>query len=95
MITISHSDGRILVQGHAGYALHGQDIVCAGVSTLAQTLIASIEQMTNDKIEYETAPGMVDIRYGKLSKESKTLIVSFFVGCDLIAAAYPDHVRVE
>ena len=95
MIQITRHDGRISIQGHAGFAPHGQDIVCAGVSTLAQTLIASIEQMTDDQIEYETAPGMVDIRYGKLSEKSKTLIVSFFVGCNLIAATYPDHVRVE
>lgn len=95
MIVITRHDGRISIQGHAGYAPHGQDIVCAGVSTLAQTLIASIENLTNDKIEYEATPGMMEIRYRNLSGRSKTLIDSFFVGCDLIAAAYPNHVRVE
>ena len=95
MIQITRHDGRISIYGHAGFAPHGQDIVCAGVSTLAQTLIASIENLTYDKIEYEATPGMVDIKHGNLSEKSKTLIDSFFVGCELIAATYPNHVRVE
>jgi uncharacterized protein YsxB (DUF464 family) len=31
------------IRGHAGYAARGQDIVCAGVSTLAQTLALTLE----------------------------------------------------
>ena len=52
MIVITgHDDRRITIQGHANYAPLGQEIVCASVSTLAQVLIASIEQMTQDKKE--------------------------------------------
>ena len=38
--------------------------MCAGVTALAQTLIKSIEDLTDDKIEYEISPGRVDIKYG-------------------------------
>ena len=49
-----------------------------GVTALAQTLIKSIEDLTDDKIEYEISPGRVDIKYGNLSEKSKTLVDSFF-----------------
>ncbi|MCI7181565.1 MAG: ribosomal-processing cysteine protease Prp [Schaedlerella sp.] len=39
---IVHQDG-IKISGHAGYAPQGQDIVCAAVSAITQTLIKSIE----------------------------------------------------
>lgn len=85
----------ITVKGHANYAVSGSDIVCAGVTALAQTLIKSIKDLTDDKIEYEISPGRVDIKYGNLSEKSKTLVDSFFIGICLIADEFPDHVRIE
>ena len=38
MIVVSHNDGEIKIEGHAEYAPEGQDIVCAGVSELTQSL---------------------------------------------------------
>lgn len=94
MIKISHYSNRITLIGHANYAPIGQDIVCAGVSSLVQTLIQSIEEMTTDKIEYVMKPGTVHIKYGNLSEQAQLLIDSFFIGIRLIADEYPDHVRL-
>lgn len=84
----------ITVKGHANYAVSGSDIVCAGVTALAQTLIKSIKDLTDDKIEYEISPGRVDIKYGNLSEKSKTLVDSFFIGICMIAEEFPEHVRI-
>ena len=95
MIVVSvHQDG-ITATGHAGYAPPGQDIVCASVSTLAQNLIKSIEDLTEDKIKYDLSPGRVDIKYGNLSEKSKTLVDSFFIGIVLIANEYPENVTIK
>lgn len=94
MIEVDVRKDGITVIGHAGYAPIGQDIVCAGVSTLTQSLIKSIEDLTADKIEYEISPGWVGIKYGDLSETSKTLVDSFFIGICGIAEAYPEHVRI-
>lgn len=84
----------ITVKGHANYAASGSDIVCAGVTALAQTLIKSIKDLTDDKIEYEISPGRVDIKYGNLSEKSKTLVDSFFIGICMIAEEFPEYVRI-
>ncbi len=42
-----------LLKGHAGYAEHGQDIVCAAVSALSINTVNSIEQFTEDTIQVE------------------------------------------
>lgn len=68
--------------------------MCAGVTALAQTLIKSIEDLTDDKIEYEISPGRVDIKYGNLSEKSKTLVDSFFIGICMIVDEFPDHVKI-
>lgn len=86
-------DGFKLI-GHANYAPIGQDIVCAGVSTLVQTLIQAIEEMTEDKIEYSMQSGLVEIKHGILSERAQVLFESFFVGMKLIAGTYPTCVRI-
>ena len=84
----------ITVKGHANYAVSGSDIVCAGVTALAQTLIKSIKDLTDDKIEYEISPGRVDIKYGNLSEKSRALVDSFFIGICMIADEFPEYVRI-
>ncbi len=94
MIEVNVRGDGITVAGHAGYAPAGQDIVCAGVTALTQTLIKSIEDLTEDKIQYSISPGRVDIEYGNLSERSRTLVDSFFIGICMVADEYPDYVRI-
>ena len=94
MIKVTRYKDRITIKGHSGYAPAGQDIVCAAVSVLVQTLIQSVEELTADKIKYSMQPGTVDIKFWCLSDQSKVLIDAFFVGIKGIAEAHPDNVRL-
>lgn len=94
MIEVSVRKDEVKVSGHANYAVQGFDIVCAGVTALTQTLIKSIEDLTEDKIEYEISPGRVDIKYRNLSEKSRTLVDSFFIGASMIADEFPDYLRI-
>ena len=95
MIKVLHYNNRIIIKGHASYAPIGQDIVCAGVSTLVQTLIQSVEELTTDNIEYVMSPGTVDIKYGNLSEQAQLMVNSFFIGLRLIADEYPKNVAIS
>ena len=93
MIEVSVRTDRITITGHSGYDEPGRDVVCAGVTALCQTLVRSIESLTEDAIEYEISPGRADIQYGNLSERSKALVDSFFIGICMIADEFPDYVR--
>ena len=94
MTTTSVTKNSIHVRGHAGAGPPGQDIVCAGISTLVQTLIRSIESLTDDTITYSISPGMVDIDFEELTEVSRTLVDSFFIGMSAIAQAFPENLRI-
>lgn len=94
LIEVTVRKDEIKVSGHADYAVHGSDIVCAGITALTQTLIKSIEDLTDDKIEYEISPGRVDIKHRDLSEKSRTLVDSFFIGVCTIADEFPEYVRI-
>ena len=88
-----HNDG-ITITGHANFAPIGQDIVCAGVSALVQTLIQSVEELTTDTIQYDMQPGSVHIKFWCLSDQSKVLVDAFFIGIKQIADNYPCNVKL-
>ena len=94
MIKVDVRTDGITVDGHAGYAEPGKDIVCAGVTALTQMLIGSIEELTTDNIEYDISPGKANIKFGNLSDMSQTLVDSFFIGVCMIADEFPDYVRI-
>ena len=62
MITVTIRRNRegeinmIRVNGHAGYAEEGSDIICAGVSTLVYTAIGAIETLCEGSDFYEIRP---------------------------------------
>ena len=95
MIAVRVREDGVTVSGHANYAGVGKDIICAGVTSLTQTLIKSMNDLTEDKIEYEMSPGRADIKYRDLSEAGKLLADSFFIGICLIASEFPDYVRIE
>ena len=95
MIVIKVRENGILVDGHAGYAEHGKDIVCAGVSVLAQNLISSLEALTEDRIRHHVEPGHISIEYENLSERGMLLVDSFFIGVSSISESYGvDYVQI-
>lgn len=82
----------ITIDGHAGYAETGKDIVCAAISALAQTLMAHIETEA-EVCETYVGDGQVWI-YGSglISCFSYETIVT---GLKLIAQGFPDYVKIK
>lgn len=95
MIAVEVRKDHIIIDGHAGYAEPGKDIICAGVTVLAFTLINSIEALTDDEIEYQAEkPGHIEIEFKDLSERGNLLVDSFFIGIGEISKAYPEYVQL-
>ena len=95
MIVVRVSNDNITISGHAGYAEKGKDIVCAGVTALAQTLVGAITSLTIDKPAYILDPGVFIIETKSLSEKSKILIDSFFIGICQIIREFPDYIQIQ
>lgn len=96
MIVITHEKGRITINGHANYAVIGHDIVCAAVSALVQTFIASVEELTADEIKaVQNKQGQIQtILYKHLTERAQVLLDAFFVGVRMIADSYPSNLKL-
>ena len=90
MIRAVFGKNRLTVEGHAGYAPKGQDIVCAAVSALVYALIGTLEE-TENVAEVVLRPG-----YAAVEAKEKTAAFDLLrCGLGQLAERYPDFVRVE
>ena len=86
----------LVVDGHANYAEHGKDIVCASVSILFQSLANALETYTADDIAVRISPGDSHIIWnGRQSSQARTLTWAFVDGMQSVAEAYPEYVRLD
>lgn len=92
MINITEKPGYITIVGHAGPP---PDLICEGVTALFQTLVASLEDLTDDTISSVVEKGFSLLTYGYPSERARLLIDSFFVGVSTMAANFPDKVQVS
>lgn len=94
MISITEKTNGLTIEGHAMYGPAGSDIVCAGITSLVESLILSIDSLTPNTPSYEMDKGYVDMKVGSPTEETKLLMSSFFVGAENIAQQFPDNVQV-
>lgn len=104
MIQIIYDRQRSLVtiDGHAGSAEEGHDLVCAGVSAITYTLANAIENMSTaghvTSRQIKLGKGNAVIRF--TPKKTYTAVIQVIVdaicaGYDLLAEQYPHYVGYE
>lgn len=95
MTKIAYSVDRdkfhVEIKGHAGYAAAGNDIVCAAISVLIQTLAAHMENVT-DKWSAHMYNGEAEVS-GE-GKEAVNSFLTILTGLKSVAAAYPEYVCI-
>lgn len=89
---------KFIIDGHAGYAEEGQDIVCAAVSALVINTINSIEEFTEDAFTCDCKDGMIQNWEftSEVSKETALLMDSLLLGLKNIQNSYGEkYLKIE
>jgi len=77
--------------GHAEYANSGEDIVCAGVSTLVINTLNAIEAFTEEKFQVETeqSSGLIEVNFEKsVEHDAELLLKTMILGLQDIQKNY-------
>jgi uncharacterized protein YsxB (DUF464 family) len=92
----------LIVDGHSGFGEAGEDIVCAGISTMVGAFINSIlDEEGNERLKLHRKiirDGYVCVEIEKFdfSRERITgMLEGFLTGFLMLAENYPDYVRME
>ena len=97
---------RVQIKGHAGYGFNhhlpvGNDIVCAPISILGQTVAQRILQMSEEKKlgikELTVKEALIDIRVvpkAEYRNELDVTIKTIVTGFELLAKAHPSYINL-
>ena len=82
-----------IVEGHAEFAPHGQDIVCAGVSAIVQTAILGIEHYTYADVEKKD--GYIKVHITHDDHTSDAIVKTMLLGLEALELQYPNHIEIK
>ena len=90
------------LDGHAGYAGHGEDIVCSAISMIVINTINSIDQFTKEPLllDQDETQGYIKCSFDKIksnkgSKEAILLLKSMVLGLNSIKREYGQHIQIN
>ena len=87
---------NLSVNGHAGYASKGQDIVCSGVSAIVYALIGWLENNEENAVFTSIDEGNGEVTIACEGNENTaTAFYMAAIGIDNIANTYPAHVTID
>jgi uncharacterized protein YsxB (DUF464 family) len=93
------SRGRLssfVAQGHAGWAEHGSDVVCAAVSTLLQAAWLGLVEVAGVEAEGSRSAGRLTLAWPADACERedvRAIVGTAALSVERLAAQFPDHVR--
>lgn len=87
---------KVIVSGHANYAQHGEDIVCAAVSVLAQTILIGLVEVLKQNVEYEISEGYLEFNLeNKNNNDSiNALLDTFELGIENLLQDYGSYLKL-
>ena len=88
----------VIMDGHADFAEHGQDIVCAGASAVVFGSVNAIIGLTAERpdIDYSDDGGYFHVRSVDTSNEQAQLILqSMLVSLQTIEEEYNENIRLN
>lgn len=96
-VNVKRNDNKVyelVIKGHAGYDVHGKDIVCAAVSSMAITTINNIIAL-DDSIDYEENSGLLIIRVKRDTEVNNKLLDNLVRMLVELKEQYPKNIEIR
>lgn len=88
----------ISARGHANFAPHGRDVVCAAVSAVLQAARLGLEEHAGIELEARQTPGELSLCWPEQGREMESLraiVATAELAVARIARRFPAHVRLR
>lgn len=85
----------IQVSGHAFFAKSGQDIVCAGISTLCYTFGNKLLDLEEENVVVEIIEGFFKISITLDNRNNQLLLQTLVLGLRMIEEKYYQQIKIK
>lgn len=98
---LNHTIDEIIIEGHAGYADPGEDLVCAAVSAITFGFANAIEQLLKvNTVEEVGESGFLHFKVPSIENQEvyekvQLLLSSMLISLDTIVESYGKYIRIK
>ena len=88
----------LFATGHADWAEHGQDVVCAAVSAVLQAAWLGLDQVARVPVEAGRSDGTLSLRWPADRRDDpalRAIVGTAEAAVATIALQFPEHVRLH
>ena len=86
----------ICIHDHAGYAESGQDLVCAGVSSISVGMLNALDQLTNDDVcDLVMKEAYVKISLKKSDQVAELLLETLLIQLKTLESNYYNYISIH
>ncbi len=88
---------KVVVSGHAEYAAHGEDIVCAAVSVLAQAILNGLTDVLKKDVKFEISDGYLEFSLENRNNDVSinALLDTFELGIETLVQDYGRYLKLK
>lgn len=86
---------QIRITGHANAAPHGEDLVCAGVSSIAIGALNAIDLLEKKSCLFEMKHGHIELRVVRDSDQLQLLLSMLLIQLTTLEESYKKYIRIR
>ena len=87
---------RIVIKGHADSAPKGQDLVCAGVSSIAIGIMNALDELVKDECIFQIEEGFIQIEVKNNHCEKTQLILEILlIQLQTMSQSYKNYIQIQ
>lgn len=97
-VNIESKDSSIVnlkIKGHADSAPNGQDLVCAGVSSIAVGLLNALDTISPNTCDLSMASGDVSIKVNQITEENQLILKVGMIQLETIELQNKKFIRIK
>ncbi len=87
------------LKDHAGYGESGEDIVCAALSVLSQSMVLGIEEVLKIDLKYEIKDGFLSLNIEENTPKEielcQVLLQTMLKSVESMIVSYSDYINLE
>lgn len=83
------------VSGHAAFAKHGEDLVCAGVSSIMVGTLNAIDQLCEDMCALTLADACIQILVKTQSEQLQTILQTTCIQLETMCKSYDKFIKIN
>ena len=104
VVVVKHNNSIVSVEcdGHTGYGVEGEDVVCAALSSIVQTALLGLLQVVGVRVDYKTDEKRGYLKMTlpedmdrKMRREGEIVLDTMLLGVADLNQGYSDFVNLE